>query len=313
MTKPDAYLTIVIPYFNRAEFLARTLKSIEQQVDVKQTVNVIFVDNNSTDRSHEIVADWIKDTAPYWTSCLHISCDKPGAAAARNASRPYVTSLWVMFFDSDDEMPQRHICSILDAINQDKSIDLFYWCCVRVGSDGQTILKRPKWFQSQRVNVVYDSVWSTQRCVIKTDFLDKCGWWNPRVMGWNDWELSVRLLLNNPKARFLPNLSPVIVNSHVESITGSSFIQGMGKWEMALDIALSEAKNKRDGKIISVIAAKAAALAAEYSNEGYDKEGTQLKKDFETLTKQKFLVNICFYWQRIFKRGIGLLLTLLGY
>lgn len=63
---PECYLTIVIPVRNEAEHLTKTLKSLTFQKDSKnrpikpETFEIIFLVNNSTDDSKEIIQNWCR-------------------------------------------------------------------------------------------------------------------------------------------------------------------------------------------------------------------------------------------------------------
>ena len=77
-------VTIVIPVYNRAHTIARTLRSIDAQT--LRPARVILVDNNSSDSSVDAMRAWA-DGKDYVTL---LSQPRPGACAARNRGLDHV-------------------------------------------------------------------------------------------------------------------------------------------------------------------------------------------------------------------------------
>lgn len=87
-------ITIVIPAFNVGEFIADAVKSALSQT--VQDVEVIVVDDGSTDATASILADIDDDRL------LVIRKDNSGLAAARNTGLRAATAAYVGFLDGDD-------------------------------------------------------------------------------------------------------------------------------------------------------------------------------------------------------------------
>ncbi|MDE5837351.1 MAG: glycosyltransferase family 2 protein, partial [Paramuribaculum sp.] len=118
-------ITIVLPVRNRAELLPRTLRSIAAQS--LRPLKVIAVDNGSTDSTAEILSKWAQEVAPSGIDVTVLSEEKPGASAARNRGLAEVTTPYVMFFDSDDEMLQGHLERLIVGIKNHPHTELFGW------------------------------------------------------------------------------------------------------------------------------------------------------------------------------------------
>lgn len=74
--------SVIIPTFNRAEILARTLISLKEQTLSKEDFEVIVIDDGSSDNTKEIIADFITQNTD-----LHLSCfykKNEGQGIARN-------------------------------------------------------------------------------------------------------------------------------------------------------------------------------------------------------------------------------------
>ena len=95
-------MSIVIPVYNRAQVVQRTLASVLAQTF--RPVQVVLVDNCSTDSTLHVLNDF---KASYSTCDFEVIVtqeEQHTAGAARNRGFTEAGGDWVMFFDSDDEM-----------------------------------------------------------------------------------------------------------------------------------------------------------------------------------------------------------------
>ena len=90
----NADVSVVIPVHNGERFVCEAIESVLAQRGI--SVDVIVVDNNSTDRTCEVVAE------RFGGSVMLIHESKPGGAAARNAGARIATAPWLAFLDADD-------------------------------------------------------------------------------------------------------------------------------------------------------------------------------------------------------------------
>ena len=102
MGSPENYnkysISTVIPAYNAAEHIARTIESVLAQS--LQPDEIIVVDDGSTDGT----ADMVKK---YGDKVRYIHQQNAGVSAARNAGIKAATSQWIAFLDADDEwMPE---------------------------------------------------------------------------------------------------------------------------------------------------------------------------------------------------------------
>lgn len=99
MNAADA-ITVVIPTFNRAADLVRALAALQRQT--AGVPRVIVVDNASSDDTAARVAA----LQPSWSGRLDYLRKEPeGPAAARNRGLAMACTRWVLFIDSDVELP----------------------------------------------------------------------------------------------------------------------------------------------------------------------------------------------------------------
>ena len=90
---------------NAARYLPDFLASLERQTIDITDLDIIFVDDGSTDESGTLVKDWIHTTAP---AARLFTKPNGGAGSARNLGLHYITNQWVTFCDPDDTFPTNY-------------------------------------------------------------------------------------------------------------------------------------------------------------------------------------------------------------
>ncbi|MBO5780648.1 MAG: glycosyltransferase family 2 protein [Muribaculaceae bacterium] len=301
-------LSIVIPIYNRAEIVCRTLNSIAAQECIEKC-KIILVDNNSTDNTIDVLSQWKDSPAAAHLDVTILSEHKPGAAAARNCGFNAVDTPWVMFFDSDDEMLPSLIADILDTINTKSDFDIVGWEIDIEKSDGshsvgRFVLNKPL------ENHLRHSSLSTQRYAIRTKLLRKVGAWNESIFAWIDYELGVRILLTRPKMHLLDGLR-VAINFTETSITGRKFSTKPETFENALDTC--ENHLREAGISTNWIDIRRAMLAANYAREQAPAQASRLLSATikgKPFGKRLFL-RLIYLKQRLTPRGTTLLASLL--
>lgn len=97
---PDPLVSVVIPLYNAEEWIEATVRSVQQQTVERELLELIVVDNGSTDRGVELVRDLLSGSAPqYEVICLDSNC---GPSFARNVGWRRSRAPWIQFLDSDD-------------------------------------------------------------------------------------------------------------------------------------------------------------------------------------------------------------------
>ncbi|MDE6485411.1 MAG: glycosyltransferase family 2 protein, partial [Duncaniella sp.] len=100
--KTTPLIDVIIPVYNRASIVEKTLRSIERQT--VWPARVILVDNNSTDGTMQVLKRWAEEMTGRGLQVKVLSEAMAGAAAARNRGLDASAAEYVMFFDSDDVM-----------------------------------------------------------------------------------------------------------------------------------------------------------------------------------------------------------------
>ncbi len=247
-------ISVVIPVRNRVELVKRTLASLREQTLAPDVV--ILVDNGSTDGTLDVLRQY--------PGAIVVEEPRPGAAIARNSGLAMVKSEYVLFFDSDDVMPPRHIEEVSAGLKAAGNPAIGAFDMVLIGLDGK---RYPKPFRAgapMKMHIFHSTL-STQRCVIKTELARKVGGWPETLTVWDDFEFGIRLLVACPKISYLKISQPILAFAQAQSITGTDFTSKAGQWERALDACQKAVKGTRYERMIDM---RRAILAGMYRREG---------------------------------------------
>ncbi len=279
-------LSVIIPVHNRAAIVTATLDSVYRQ-DYRP-IELLAVDNNSTDNSLEVLTDWAKRHSCAGFNVSVLSEPQSGAAAARNKGLETATAPYVMFFDSDDIMEPGHIMRAMQTFTDDPSLDIVGWDICNIGLDGHRT-RLPFADRDMRYRHTFNAVLSTARYALKTDLIRKAGGWDDTLPAWNDYELGMRLIMLAPKIKRLCGKCTVTVRQSTESITGCDYSSRHEHLEKSLDRCEAVVSGSGDNRWLKYIRLKRVVLAGLYAREkspearrllnlALDKEPSPIKK-----------------------------------
>lgn len=296
-------ISIVIPVHNRAEMVKPTLESVKKQT--YRPIHLVLVDNNSTDGTLQGLLDFKKKNETQDFKIDVIEEKKHGACAARNAGAKLVDSEWLMFFDSDDTMDDCLVAKYVQKIKEYKgNVDL-----IRTNADGEGF-RLPSDKMDLMTNHIFHSVLSTQRYIIRKSLFDRVGGWDETVMCWNDWELGIRVLLQDPKVVYLNDGVYVHIKVHDDSITGSCFSKKHENREHAVNVALEVVRNSDNflkNKLIKYLIYRKFLLSGLYRKEKHiEISKVLLKEACDELRHNRLLrlfYNILYWYVAMGGRG----------
>lgn len=109
---PGSLVSIIIPAYNREQYLAATIQSCRAQTH--PFLEIIVVDDGSTDGTLEVAQKYsAKDSR-----IQIIRSQNHGLSAARNLGLTLSTGRWIKFLDSDDLLPSQTISVQLAAARE---------------------------------------------------------------------------------------------------------------------------------------------------------------------------------------------------
>ncbi|MBR1803734.1 MAG: glycosyltransferase family 2 protein [Muribaculaceae bacterium] len=279
-------VSIIIPVYNRAQVVQRTLGSVAQQTH--RPLQVVLVDNCSTDGSLAVLEDFSREHSAPDFEVLIVQEAHHTAGAARNRGLEVATCEWVLFFDSDDVMRPRLVERYVHEIERHEGeLDLISTRS-RVVFPDESTLELPFARRDIIAFHLLHSQLATQRYAVRRAFFAATDGWNINLPGWNDWEMGMRLLLARPRLAFMGGQIDVeVYHSGNDSITGTEFHSRQGQWERVIDIVETEVhcsslKNRR--RYLRLLDYRRLVLAAQYEREGYPQLAKLLcKRAFNSL------------------------------
>lgn len=114
----QSLISVILPVYNVEQYLPHCFETISQQT--YQNLEIIIVDDGSTDNSGKISEDFTKKD----NRARVIHQRNKGLYAARNTGQKAAKGDYIIFFDSDDYMHLDMINILYNAINQDGGYDI---------------------------------------------------------------------------------------------------------------------------------------------------------------------------------------------
>jgi glycosyltransferase involved in cell wall biosynthesis len=236
-----AKVSVILPTFNRANLLRRSIDSVLQQSFTD--FELIIVDDCSTDTTKELISSYTDPRMRYIRNEENL-----GAGGARNAGVSVSEGEFIAFQDSDDEwLPNR--LSIQMAVftdNLDKNIGMVY-------SPYDLYIESQKFYTfGGRVKENYFSNFllfpdvGTPTMLIKRKAWDDIGGFSLEIDCFEDWEFSLRMANKYE----VVNVQEVLHNAHYsEGGVNSSSAKRMTASFYILNMYLEHFRNKEAASI----------------------------------------------------------------
>ncbi len=201
--KPSALVSVIVPLYNVEKYVDECLTSLRDQH--YRTLEIIVIDDGSTDRSAEIVARHAADDPRIRV----VRQPNGGLGAARNAGIRNARGDYLCFVDSDDVMPAHGVLRMVNTAERSGS-DLVVGALARFDSNGR---RRPKWMHlhsetrigvspSDFPQIVRNNY--TPGKLYRTDFWRRCGLWFREGVAYEDQPLVTQLYARASRIDVLP-------------------------------------------------------------------------------------------------------------
>lgn len=119
--------SVVSAVYNVEKYLDRYFESMAgQTLRLGEHIELILVDDGSTDGSAEIIRKWQKK---YPKGIRYLRKDNGGQASARNVGLGHVTGDWVTFVDPDDFVHARYFEQVDRFLTANEDVELGLLCC----------------------------------------------------------------------------------------------------------------------------------------------------------------------------------------
>ena len=123
-------ISVIIPVYNKEKYLQRCLDSLDKQE--YKNLEIIIVDDGSTDRSFQICEDYKRKTV---YPCKVLSQGNSGPSKARNRALEDVSGDYVVFLDADDALKSDCMSTINDIANEYIKCDIIEFDSVEEEND----------------------------------------------------------------------------------------------------------------------------------------------------------------------------------
>lgn len=124
------FFSVIIPAYNRAYILPRTIQSVLDQKF--ENWELIVIDDGSKDNTAELMKQYSDNRIQYFYQ------DNSERSAARNNGISRSKGKYICFLDSDDEFLPEHLSGLYSFIqSENQAVGLFYTDCYMVFEDGK--------------------------------------------------------------------------------------------------------------------------------------------------------------------------------
>lgn len=191
-------VSIIIPSYNRADFILDTLLSVSIQTYTNW--DCYIVDDGSTDNSEYLVKNFI-DEHPnqnfYWVTNKR----SKGAQGARNTGLLESEGEYLIFLDSDDILDKHCLEIRMNAAIKNDEYHVYAFP-VRLFNEypGDSdlvwnILNKPHLRLLDRF-LLHDAPWQTLGCLWGRDAILKIGMWDEKVTSLQDWDAHIQAVMD---------------------------------------------------------------------------------------------------------------------
>jgi glycosyltransferase involved in cell wall biosynthesis len=191
------FFSVVIPTYNRAKFIVRTLESVFAQT--YQHYEVIVVDNRSTDETEEVLrphvaagrVNFIRHDRNY------------ERARSRNTGMGAARGDFVTLLDSDDLMYPTNLGDAAEFARANPGLKCFHNLAEIVAPDGRVVYRLPYPPLKDQAKAIAGG--NFMACI--GDFIHRDVYRHyrfdtrPELTGWEDWEFWLRVLAEHPAGR----------------------------------------------------------------------------------------------------------------
>jgi glycosyltransferase involved in cell wall biosynthesis len=222
MDKPS--ISVIVPVFNRPDLVIETIRSVQAQS--LGNWELILVDDHSTDETPEVVRQLAAndDRIRFYRR----QSQTKGPAACRNEGIGHATSELIVFLDSDDLLAphclERRVAYMRE---QGAGLDfaVFQTEVFREApGDIGLCFNRLDYENDIEHFLLGDNCWITTGPLWRKAVLAAVGGWNEALLGPDDWELTLRVLLRGCRYQKVDIVDSYFRMNNVErkSVSGQS-------------------------------------------------------------------------------------------
>jgi glycosyltransferase involved in cell wall biosynthesis len=191
MSEPQIDFSLVITNYNRARFIDRAIRSCLMQLVFRRSIEVIVVDDHSTDNSLDILQEFARDVR------LFVNDVNRGVAHASNLALTNARGRYWMRVDADDFLNMYACAFMAGILDENEDIDFVYCDHFRVDVRGVKISK----VRLDTESALFDH---GAGILFRTEKLREIGGYDESLRNCEDYDLLLRLKKSGGKGHYLP-------------------------------------------------------------------------------------------------------------
>lgn len=199
-------VSILIPAYNSEEFIGETLQSCVDQT--YPNVEIIVVDDGSTDRTLSIVKEWKQN----YSRIKVYAQQNSGACVARNLAFEKSSGQYIMYLDADDIMSDDFVATQVATIESEADVDIAIsgWSDFHDNVNDARKEIIPVYHDYEHgLDLLLDlwttgSMLATSNYLVKRKLIENSDGWNVELLKNQDGEFFCRILLAADKIRYNP-------------------------------------------------------------------------------------------------------------
>lgn len=181
-------ISVVLPTYNRAKYLKRTIDSILSQA-TEYSYEIIVVDDASSDDTEDLIQKIDNERIQYFRLLKN-----SGGGKARNTGIANAKGKYVAFIDSDTTWHEGKIQQQIELLEKNDNYIGCYSRFVKISSRSSKVLPNEiPTPESAAGKILLDNFIDTPTSVVRTEFLNKTGGFDENLPRFQDWELFIRL------------------------------------------------------------------------------------------------------------------------
>ena len=197
-------ISIIIPNYNKSQFVAETINSVKKQT--YDNWEAIIIDDCSSDNSVEIIEELISNDNKFR---LKVNFSNKGANYSRNLGIKEAKGDFIIFLDSDDILSKDCLKNRIEFFRESSNIDFAVFC---MGSFNEVIGDNTFLWNKFEGNLVkrflsHDLPWAIPSLLWKKSSLEMLKGFDESFKRYQDVELHIRAMLDD-------NINYAIQNSN---------------------------------------------------------------------------------------------------
>lgn len=194
----DFKFSIITAFYNTQNYIKESIDSlINQTFDFRNNVQLILIDDGSTDESKNIALSYQEQ---FPDNIIVLDNDDKNPSSSRNLGLKHATGEYINFLDSDDKLSSNALEVINNYFNNNPSVNIASIPLILLGSDEEHTLAE-KYDYNHLIDVYEDYAYpqlSISSCFIKKDILDNYSF-DERLMVREDALLINKILIDEGK------------------------------------------------------------------------------------------------------------------